>query len=123
MASIHIDCDIRSSNSKLVFQTIGTLNNHVMTFQDPSQDTHILTMKDNTVIYEKTGASKMTFHFDTSRVTSGTYQVLGQTLIFDIKTTKLHHEPGIIRLQYDLIQDNEPVGQTSLAIDYRNKEE
>jgi uncharacterized beta-barrel protein YwiB (DUF1934 family) len=123
MAKISIDCDIRSNDSKSIFQTEGIWNNNVMTFQDPQQDTHILTVSDNTILYQKQGQASMTFLFDPSTITTGTYQVMGQVLEFQIKTIQCHHTNGLIRIEYQLLQENELVGHTTLSIDYRYKEE
>ena len=123
MAKISIDCDIRSDDSRSVFQTEGTLDEHVLTFQDPSGETHVLRFQPPGLSYQKKGSTTMKFLFDPFQDTIGTYQVLGQTMSFTIHTNKYEHHSGMIRLSYTLIQDNEPVGHTLLSIDYRHKEE
>lgn len=123
MAKISIDCDIRSEDSKSVFQTEGTLEHNVMTFQDPSGDTHVLTFQSPRLMYQKNGSTTMKFSFDPTMDTIGTYQVMGQTMSFTIHTNTYEHQHGMIRLSYHLIQDNETVGHTLLSIDYRHKEE
>lgn len=124
MDSITIDYDIRSTTTKHTYSTSGTKNDNVISFIDPNEEQHTLTLYDTTMLYRKEGEATMVFTFDPSTTTTGTYETMGHTFQFEVHTTTYSHSNHQIRVEYDLYQQNNAIGHTILSIDYHlNKEE
>lgn len=117
MASVRVDCDIRSLEHKTTFSTTGEIILNELTFTDPNQDKHVLTWN-STLRYQKTGETVMDFTFDPTNQTTGFYQTIGQQLSFVIDTTSYNVNDGHIRITYTLLQDQEPINTTMISIDY-----
>lgn len=117
MASVRVDCDIRSLEHKTTFSTTGSLISNELSFTDPNQDQHVLSW-DTTLRYQKTGETDMDFTFDPRKQTTGFYQTIGQQLSFIIDTISYSVNDGHIRITYTLLQDQEPINTTMISIDY-----
>lgn len=118
MKEISIDFAIQSIDSNQEFTVEGVFDNNSISFIDPSKDSNTLTLYQDMIDYEKSGASILHFTFDKNTSTMGTYEVYNHQFEFTVVTTKLVIENQYIEIIYQLLQEEELVNETSLTLSY-----
>ena len=101
------------------FEVEGILDNGILQFTSPDKETHKLEVSDNVLVYSKIGEANMRFTFDTAKRTKGTYEIMSQTMTFDIDTKQLSRSKGSILVDYDLSQFGATIHNALLTILYR----
>jgi len=107
-----------SQDSFVEFTSTGEFENQRIKFIDDELNTHYIVFKKQIIEYYKKGSMNMKFIFDLENNSQGTYKIDNNTFEFDIMTTKLENTDNTLKIEYDLIQNNEMVNRSTLIIKY-----
>lgn len=118
MNKITIDCTIQSLDSTQTFTTNGDYRTNVLTFDDPTGDTHTIILNKTTVDYYKKGSVDLHFTFDTTMLTKGEYTVYQHHFEFAVFTEYIILKDNHVSVKYKLMQDHEFVNETSIDVKY-----
>ncbi|QMS84991.1 DUF1934 family protein [Candidatus Xianfuyuplasma coldseepsis] len=118
MHRVQVHFTITSSDASQTFETVGTLDDRVLEFVDPTDHTNRLIMSD-TLSYHKIGETILNLKLDEDRLTTATYQVYEQTLQFTVHTKSLNLTTKYIDVEYELYQDENLVNTTHFTIEYQ----
>ena len=118
MNKININCSIKSLDASQRFSTTGDYKTDVLTFSDPTGDTHKLFLGKNTVDYYKKGSVDLHFTFDTTKLTKGTYTVYQHHFEFAVFTEYIVIDDNSVSVKYKLMQNHEFVNETTIDVKY-----
>ena len=118
MKKLHVSFEIHSLDTSQKFSVQGELKNNRMKFLDPDNFTHYIIFHSDLVEYYKRGETDLKLKFNLHDLTKGTYKVMGNTILFDVRTTKLEKSDGLLVVKYELFQEGQLVNNTHFKIKY-----
>lgn len=123
MKQLNITCRITTPDEEVVINAIGQMKNKRMVFTDEHHIKHYIIFERNKIVYIRQGAVDMKYAFQEHLTTKGTYQTLGKTLLFDIRTQEIIRKPSHLSISYQLLQDKQVVHDAVIDVMYQEIEE
>ena len=123
MKKIRIQFQIKSTDTNNSFVTEGEYKNNRIKFLDNENNTNYIIFHKEVVEYYKKGNADMKYKFKEMTTTKGEYTLQGYKFDFDIVTEYIQVEDGIIRIKYDLYQNEDLVNKTEIQLEYTFLEE
>ncbi|GEM_PF-2975158 len=118
MARVRVHYTMANEAVRETFESEGTLDGSVLTFEDDKERTHTITFLDDGLHYRRSGEGQVDFTFLPEHPSEGLYTMLERELAFEIHTHRLDLTPRSIHLTYTLKQADTPVNHSKLALYY-----
>ena len=118
MKKLNISFEIDSLDTSQKYRVHGELKNNRIKFIDPDNFTHYIVFHSDIIEYYKRGETDLKLKFDLHDLTKGTYKVMGNTILFDIHTTKIEKSDGLLVVKYELFQEGQLVNNTHIKVKY-----
>ncbi len=117
---IHAILENQTENEQYKIETVGIKRENILQYQE--QGIRIILTIEKEKIYMKRiqNESQLECTFDKTLTTEGIYDIKSVNMIFSIKvhTKKLQIQNNQIRIEYDLILENEPLKEFSYQLNY-----
>ncbi len=118
MRKIKIKFQIKSLDTNNEFVVEGEFKKDRIKFLDNENNMNYIIFHNNVVEYYKRGNADMKYKFKEFTTTKGEYTLQGYKLDFDIITEVIEHEDNVLRIKYDLFQNNDLVNKTEIILEY-----
>lgn len=123
MRKIRIKFQIKSLDLNNTFKTNGEFKNNRIIFVDNENSTNYIIFHNESIEYYKKGSMDMKYKFKENTTTKGEYTLNGYKFQFDIITNVIMKSKGLLKIDYDLYQDNDLVNKTEIVLEYTFLEE
>ena len=123
MPKVTVFFTLDSTIEKQQFCGVGIWKDNTLLFQDKQKQYHRVEIQSQCIRYTKRGASKLDFSFEENHHHMGYYTIADIKMVFDVITTRLRIDEGLIEVIYQLKQEDKVVNDVSLKIEFSQVKE
>ncbi|HAQ56848.1 MAG TPA: hypothetical protein DCR44_05570 [Acholeplasmatales bacterium] len=105
--------------TETIFRTDGQSGEGVLAFPDGEGGNYLIDYDDTAMRVRRTGPIEMDFAFMPGTQTAGVLRTAGTTFRLSATTRRLRVRNDRVELEYDLVNDGEPISRHRLSIEWK----